>query len=160
MVLACLLLYKKIFKKELRCQALFQSLLYFPRYGSDRNPLWKKYRWLRGDNYVNTCLQGTIMVLVHCPSTDCHLSINQVPFQSLLYFPWYGPDRDQLWKKQWLRELSTVNIQGRIMGLVHGTSSHCHLSINQVSFQSLLYFPRYGPGRQHLWKNGYGEIAL
>jgi len=33
----------------------------------------------------------------------------------------------------------------------HSPSSHCHLSMNQVSFQSLLYFPRYGPDRQH-WK--------
>ena len=46
----------------------------------------KIYRWLRGDNYVNTCLQGIIMVLVHLPSPDCHLSINQVPFQSLCTF--------------------------------------------------------------------------
>jgi len=35
-------------------------------------------KWLRGDNYVN--IQCRIMVLVHCPCPDCHLSINQVQF--------------------------------------------------------------------------------
>jgi len=38
------------------------------------------------------------------------------------------------YKKKWLWEDNYVNIQGRIMVLVHGTSSHRHLSINQVSF--------------------------
>jgi len=43
-------------------------------------------------------------------------------------------------------------IQGRVMVLVHCTSSHCHLFMYQVSFQSLLYFPRYGSDRCPLWK--------
>ena len=51
-------------------QHSFQSLLYFSRYGPDRNPLWKK-KWLRGDNTVN--IQGMIVVLVHCPSPHWHL---------------------------------------------------------------------------------------
>jgi len=51
-------------------------------------------KWLRVDNYVN--IQGRVMVIVHCPSSHCHLSINQVPFQSLLYFPRYGLDRHPL----------------------------------------------------------------
>ena len=36
-----------------------------------------------------------------------------------------------------------VNTQGMSVVLVHGTFSHCHISINQVLFQSLKYFPRY-----------------
>jgi len=40
--------------------------------------------------------------------------------------------------KKWLRGDNTVNIQGRSIVLVHSTSSHCHLSINQVSFLYLL----------------------
>ena len=36
--------------------------------------------WLRRDNSIN--IQGWIMVLVHCPSTHCHLSINQVSLKS------------------------------------------------------------------------------
>ena len=37
---------------------------------------YEENKWLQGDNYVN--IQGRIMVLVHCPSSHCHLSINQV----------------------------------------------------------------------------------
>ena len=50
--------------------------------------------WLRSDNSIN--IQGRIMVLGFCPSSHCHLSINQVLFQSLLYFPRYDPDRNPL----------------------------------------------------------------
>jgi len=32
-------------------------------------------KWLRGDNNVN--IQGKIMVLGHCPSSHCHLSLGQ-----------------------------------------------------------------------------------
>jgi len=102
---------------------------------------------LRGDNYVN--IQGRIMVLVHCASSHCHLSINQVSLQSLAYFPIYGLDRHPLQKKS-IRGDNYVNLQSRIRVLVHCASSHCHLSIHQVSFQSLLYFQRYGPERQQL----------
>jgi len=37
-------------------------------------------KMLRGDE---SNIQGRVMVLVHCPSSHCHLSINQVSFQSL-----------------------------------------------------------------------------
>jgi len=53
-----------------------------------------------------------------------------------------------VWALQWLWGDNSVNILGMVMVLVHCTSSHCHLSINQVSFQSLLYFSRYGPDKQ------------
>ena len=88
-------------------------------------------KWLRGDNYVN--IQGRIMVLVHCPSPDCHLSINQAQFQSFFTF------QDMVWtgiqyeNNKWLRGDNYVNIQGMILVLVHDTSPHCHLSIYQVS---------------------------
>jgi len=55
-------------------------------------------------------------------------------------------------KKKWLWGDNTVNIQGMIMVIVHGPSSHWILSINQVSFQSLVYFPRYGQAT--IMKNG------
>ena len=45
----------------------------------------RRKKRLMGDNSVN--ILDRIMVLVHCPSSDCHLSINQFFFQSLLYFP-------------------------------------------------------------------------
>ena len=34
-----------------------------------------KIKWLWGDNYVN--IQDRIMIIVHCPSSHRHLSINQ-----------------------------------------------------------------------------------
>ena len=56
---------------------------------------------------------------MHCTSFHCDLSINQVSFQSLLYFPRYGSDRNHLWTNKCLRGDNYVNIQGMIMGLVH-----------------------------------------
>jgi len=63
-------------------------------------------KWLRGDNYV--IIQAMIMVLVHCRSPDCHLSINQVSFQFLLYCWRYGPDRLYYEKHKWLWGDNTV----------------------------------------------------
>ena len=116
------------------------------------------------------------MVLVHSTSSHCHLSINQVSFQSLWYFPRYCSDRYPLWKIQsysgycvlhfhslpsiykpsfisipfvlsmiWpghtsfmtktrLRGDNSINIQGRIMVLGFCPSSHCHLSICNTKF--------------------------
>ena len=160
---------------------------------------------LREDNYAN--IQCRILVLVHCPSSHCHLSIKSsiisIPF--ILSKIWPEHTSFFLFLKKWLRGDNTVNIQGRIMVLVHSNhfltlksiykpsfilfpfvlskvwpgqasimtntklrednsisiqrrsmvlrfcpSSHCHLSINQVSFQSILYSSRYGPDRQLL----------
>jgi len=36
-------------------------------------------KWLGGDNSIN--IQGRVMVIVHCPSPHCHLSIYQVLFK-------------------------------------------------------------------------------
>jgi len=62
-------------------------------------------KWLMGDNSVIY----RVMVLVHC-----HLSINQVSFQSLLYFPRYGTD---IMKNKRLWGDNSINMQGRIMVL-------------------------------------------
>ena len=43
-----------------------------------------------------------------------------------------------------------ITIQGRIIVLVHSLSSYTYLFTNYFSFQSLLYFSRYVPDRQHL----------
>jgi len=55
---------------------------------------YERNKWLWRDNYVN--IQGRSMVLVHYPSPDYNLSINQVSFQVLLYFSRYGPDTHPL----------------------------------------------------------------
>ena len=85
-------------------------------------------KWLRGDNYVN--IQGRIMALVHCPFPDCHLSINQVSFQFLLYFPRYGPDKHPLWKINSEGEITQYIYRVRLWFSVYCPSSHYHLSIN------------------------------
>ena len=71
-----------------------------------------------------------------------------ISIRLVLYFPRYVQDEQPLWKMgdNW------IHIHGMIIAIVFRPSSHCHLSINQVSFQSMLYFPKYGPDRQHLWK--------
>jgi len=51
-------------------------------------------KWLWGDNSIN--IQGRIMAIVHCPSFHCHLSLNQVSSQSLLYFQRHGRDKQLL----------------------------------------------------------------
>ena len=79
-------------------------------------------KWLRGCNSVNK--QGRIMLCVPCPSAHCHLSINQVSFQSLLYFPRYGLDRHQLWKTKWLWGDNPVDIQCWGMGFVNCPSPY------------------------------------
>jgi len=56
------------------------------------------------------------------------------------FFSFQDMTRTGIQYEKLLREDNSLNIQGRIIVLVHGTSSHLHLSMNQVSFQSLLYF--------------------
>ena len=59
-----------------------------------------------------------------------------------------------------LRGDNTVNIQGRIMVLVHITPSHCHL-VYKPSFISITFvFFKIWPGQATIMKNGYGEITL
>jgi len=52
-------------------------------------------------------------------------------------------------EKKWLRGDNSVNIQDMSMLLLHWTSCLCHLSINQVSFQSKIW-----PGQATVMKNG------
>ena len=80
-----------------------------------------KNKWLWGDNSVN--IQGMTMVLIHSTSSHCHLSINQVSFQSLCTFQ--DMTRTGNTYKKWLWGDNTINIQGRTMVLVHSTASHC-----------------------------------
>ena len=86
---------------------------------------------LRGDNWIN--ILGMIIVPRFYPTSHCHLSISQVLFQSLLYFPRYGRTGNKY--EKWLRGDNTVNKQGRIMVLGFCSSPHCHISIYQVLFQ-------------------------
>ena len=89
-------------------------------------------KMVMGDNSV--IIQSRINVLVHCPSSHCNLSIHQVSFQSLLYFPRLARTGN-IMKRSQLKRDNSINIHGRIMVPVHCTSLHCHLSINQALFK-------------------------
>ena len=107
-------------------QVSFQSLWYFPRNGPDRHLLLtnlvkgEKLSKHWGKKYDCCALSFLLM---------CHI---------FLLFPRYGPDRHSVWKNK--SGDNSLNIQGMIMVIVHLPSSHCHPSINHVSFQSLLTF--------------------
>ena len=80
------------------------------------------------------------MVVVHCTLSHCHVSITKFRF-NLLFCTFQDMARtSNLNGKKWLRGNNSITIQVRITVIVHCTSSHGHLSINQVLFQSLLYF--------------------
>ena len=110
-----------------------------------------KKKWLWGYNSVN--IKGRIRVLGHCPFSSCHLSTDEeISITFVLSKIW--PRQTHIMKKKWLWGYNSVNIKGRIMILVHCPSSHCHLSTNQVSFQSLKYvLSKIWPGQASIMKN-------
>ena len=61
------------------------------------------------------------------------------PFSTFQDMAWTGIHYEQ---NKWLRADNSVNIQGRIMALVHCPSSHC-----QVSFKSKQYFSNDVPAK-------------
>jgi len=81
----------------------------------------------KNDYSVNK--QGMIMIIVNCPSSHCHLSINQVSFQTHFVFSkiWHG--HASIEKNKWLRGDNSLNKHVRIMVLVFCPSPHCRLSI-------------------------------
>ena len=90
-------------------------------------------KWLRGDNYVN--IQCVVMVLVHCSFPDCLLSINQVSYQSLLYFSRYGPDTQPLWQIQGAIYLYTkfdLNGNSSFKGILPGFGEHKKITLGQA----------------------------
>ena len=97
------------------------------------------------------------MVLVFCPSSHHFIYVcktfNSNPFV-----------RSKIWPgqvsimKNGYGEITLVNIQDRIIVLVHCPFPYCYLSINQVSFRSLV-LSKIWPGQASIVKNGYREIT-
>ena len=118
----------------------FNPFSTFQRIARINNHYEKK--WLMGDNSVIYRVMCTAL-----PITAIYLKY-LVSFQSLLYFPRYGPDMHPLWTimKKWLRGDNSINRQGRIKVLGFCHSPHSHLSIYQVSFK-VIYRTRYRPDR-------------
>ena len=69
------------------------------------------------------------MVLIHSTSSHCHLSINQVSFQSLCTFQ--DMTRTGNHYEKWLWGDNTINIQSRTMVLVHSTCALFVISQDQ-----------------------------
>ena len=78
------------------------------------------------------------MVLALCNSSDDILSMYQILFYFLLYFQIYTPDKLNIAKTR--KGSNSVNTGERIMVLAFCHFPYGHLSIYQVSFNSLIYF--------------------
>ena len=112
-----------------------------------------KKKWLRRDNTVNK--QGMI-IFIYLSCARHFLSLPSIYKPSFISIPFVlskiCPRQPSIMPNTMLRGDNSINIQARIMVLGFCPASHCHIFINQVSFQSLLYFSRYGQDRQHLCK--------
>ena len=74
---------------------------------------------------------------------SARLSMYQVPFNSLLYFQRYAPDK--LFTAKIKKGSNSINTDDRVMVLAFCDSLHSPLSLYQVSFIYLQYFYRYAP---------------
>ena len=70
------------------------------------------------------------MVLAHCTSLQCDLSVCEVWSYYLLYFGSYAPDKNPKLKLTNLN--NSKNSWNRVMVLVHCTSPKCDLSVFEV----------------------------
>ena len=89
----------------------------------------------KGDNFRRTDgrtgrRSGTLPAL--CTSSDGHLSMYQVSFNSLLYFQRYVPDK--LFIAKIKKGSNSVNTGDRVMVLAFCNSLYGPLSVYQVSF--------------------------
>ena len=105
--------------------------MYFPRYGSDRHQLWK----INGTGEITLEIYrvGLWFLCIALPLTAIYL---YTKFHFNLLCTFQDMARTGNHYEKWLRGDNSINIQGRIMVLVHCPSPYCHLSINHVSFKS------------------------
>ena len=73
-----------------------------------------------------------------CTSSDGHLSMYRISFNSLLYFQRYAPDKLFIAKNK--KGSNSVNTGERVVVLAFCNSLHGPLSVYQVSFIYLQYF--------------------
>ena len=84
---------------------------------------------------VITCDRVTVLAL--CTSSDGHLSMYQVSFNSLLYFQKYA--RDKLFIAKNKKGSNSINTGDRVMVLAICNSPHGLLSVYQDSLNYLQY---------------------
>ena len=134
-------------------QVSFNSLLYFQRYAPDKLFIAKIKK---GSNSVNT--GDRIMVFAFCNFLYSHLSLNQVSLIYIKFFQRYAPDKLTVAN---VRKGNTSEITcDRVTVLALGTFSDGHLSMYQVSFNSLLYFQRYAPDKLFIAKIKKGSNSV
>ena len=126
-------------------RVLFNSLLYFQRYATDKLNAAKR----KGSNSVNT--GDMAMVLAFCNFPYSTLSVYQVSFNYLLYFQRYALDKFFISKTK--KGSNSENTSDRVVVLALCNSPYNFLSVYQVSFNPLVYFQRYAPDNIFIAKN-------
>ena len=108
-------------------QILLSNTTFKLRHDKEKHCLWKL---IRRDNQVK-CQIGLWFLSSALPLINIYVctKFNFNPFCTFQDMAQTGIH----YEKKWLK--GDVNIQCRIMILVHSTSSHCHLSIYQVWFK-------------------------
>ena len=86
------------------------------------------------------------------------LAVYQVSFNSLVYFQRCAPD--ELFIANIKKESYSVNTVDKVMILAFCTFSDSPLSINQLSFNSLLCFQRLAPDKLFIAKNKKESSSL
>ena len=121
-------------------QVSFKSLLYFQRYAPVKLFIEKIKK---GSNSLNT--GDSVMVLALCNFLHGPQSVYQVSFIYLQYFQRYALDKLTIAKIR--KGNNSVITSDRVMVLALCTFSDGHLSMYQVSLNSLLYFQIYAPDK-------------
>ena len=97
------------------------------------------------NNSEITC--DRVMVLALCTSSDGHLTMYQVSFNSLLYFQRYAPDK--LFTAKIKKGSNSINTGDRVMVLAFCSSPHGPLSVYQTSKNylqlELVFVKHYAP---------------
>ena len=126
-------------------KVLFNSLLYFQKYASDKLNIAKIRK---STNFVNT--GDRVLVLAFCDSLPGLLSVFEVSFNPFVYFQRYVLDKLFIAKiKKGRNSVKTVD---GVMIFAFCTSSDGHLLIVLVSFNSLVYFHIYAPDKLFIAK--------
>ena len=129
---------------------------YLFMFNTFRDMLWtslllQKIR--KGNNSVITCDRDTVLEL--CTFSNGHLRMNQVSFNSLLYFQRYAPNKLFIAKIQ--KGSNSVNTGGRVMVLAFCNFAYGPLSLYHVSLNYLQYFKRYAHDKSVAdgWMDGW-----
>ena len=95
------------------------------------------------NNSVSICYMYRVAVLAFCTFSDCPLLLYKVIFNTLLQFQRYAPNKFFYCKNY--KGSNSINTGDKVTVLALCTFSDSTLSMNQVSYYSLLNFHAYAP---------------